>query len=119
MQDTENLKKIYNFAYTYLEQRSQDLNLKTPLTKYFFPLYDIFDSSKNPTLDLVFERILVSLQNRSYMPNVIKFDQDKAKILSALELTSPYNFQKFATNNIENLSQSPAHAENGKYAKYH
>ena len=103
MQDTENLKKIYNFAYTYLEQRSQDLNLKTPLTKYFFPLYDIFDSSKNPTLDLVFERILVSLQNRSYMPNVINFDQDKAKILSALELTSPYNFQKFATNNIENL----------------
>ena len=95
MQDTENLKKIYNFAYNYLERRAKDLNLKTPLTKYFFPLYDIFDSSKNPTLDLVFERILVSLQNRSYMPNVIKFDQDKAKILSALELTSPNNFQKY------------------------
>lgn len=73
MQDTENLKKIYNFAYTYLEQRSQDLNLKTPLTKYFLPLYDIFDSSKNPTLDLVFERILVSLQNRSYMAQCHKF----------------------------------------------
>lgn len=96
------LKQIYDFAYAYLQKRAQQQGISPhELEKYFNPLNNIF--TPNATLDTVYDRFLMSLQNRSYMPNVIKYDNNKDKILSALGLKTPYNFQEIAKNDVERL----------------
>lgn len=114
------LKQIYDFAYAYLQKRAQQQGISPhELEKYFNPLNNIF--TPNATLDTVYDRFLMSLQNRSYMPNVIKYDNNKDKILSALGLKTPYNFQEIAKNDVERLltklKNSKNFSDNTKFKK--
>lgn len=96
------LKPIYDFAYAYLQQRAQQQSISPhELEKYFNPLNNIF--TPNATLDTVYDRFLISLQNRNSMPNVIKYNQHHDEIRKQLNIAQPNGYKNLINADINEL----------------
>ena len=96
------LKQIYDFAYAYLQKRAQQQGISPhELEKYFNPLNNIF--TPNATLDTVYDRFLISLQNRNSMPNVIKYNQHHDEIRKQLNIAQPNGYKNLINADINEL----------------
>ena len=96
------LKQIYNFAYAYLQKQAEQQGISlNKLEKYFKPLNNIF--TPEATLDTVYDRFLISLQNRNSMPNVIKYNQHHDEIRKQLNIVQPNGYKNLINADINEL----------------